>query len=233
MLELKLIPKYPQEIIATDEVGRGPLGGPVVVGAVRLMVEDEMALKNLLRFLRPKGIKDSKKLTSLERLKVLKKLGINDLAFREKHTTILKGIDVSYVTWEMDHEIIDRENILAASLRGMREACAFLSDMKKKHTTVLIDGHMKLRWGNEVSPWNEIPIVKGDSKYLLIGLASIIAKEKRDGFMRDMHELYPQYGFKSHYGYPTQAHREAIKEFGPCLIHRKTFKGVKEFLTRT
>lgn len=230
MLELKLIPQFPQEIIATDEVGRGPLGGPVVVGAVRIRIEDAEALKGLLRFLKPKGIKDSKKLTTENRLKVLKKLGVEDLSFKQKGVLNLKGIEVSYVTWDMDHEIIDKENILAASLRGMKEASEFLSQTKKKETTVLIDGHMKLRWGTKKSPWNEIPLIKGDSKSLLIGLASIIAKEKRDAYMKAMHELYPQYGFNSHFGYPTKEHRSAIKEFGPCPIHRKTFKGVKEYV---
>lgn len=230
MLELKLIPHFPQEIIATDEVGRGPLGGPVVVGAIRLYVENAEALKMLLKFLKPKGIKDSKKLSSDQRLRVLKKLGVQNFPFRQASLLSLKGIKITYITWEMDHEVIDQENILAASLRGMREASLFLSETKKKQTTVLIDGHMKFRWGTKQSPWNEIALVKGDSRSLLIGLASIIAKEKRDAFMRDMHELYPQYGFNSHYGYPTQKHRNAIKEHGPCAIHRKTFKGVKEFV---
>jgi ribonuclease HII len=230
MIELKLIPTFPQEIIATDEVGRGPLSGPVVVGAVRLYIENAEALKALLKFLRPKGIKDSKKLTAEDRMKVLKKLGIENLEFRKKNSLSLKGVEISYTTWEMDHEVIDQENILAASLRGMREASQFLSESKNNNTTVLIDGHMKLRWGNTQSPWNEIPLVKGDSKSLLIGLASIIAKEKRDAFMRDMHELYPQYGFASNAGYPTKEHRSAIETFGPSPIHRKTFKGVKEYV---
>lgn len=230
MIELKLIPTFPQEIIATDEVGRGPLSGPVVVGAVRLYIENADALKALLKFLRPKGIKDSKKLTAEDRVKVLKKLGIENLEFRKKNLLSLKGVEISYTTWEMDHEVIDQENILAASLRGMREASQFLSESKNNNTTVLIDGHMKLRWGNTQSPWNEIPLVKGDSKSLLIGLASIIAKEKRDAFMRDMHELYPQYGFASNAGYPTKEHRSAIETFGPSPIHRKTFKGVKEYV---
>lgn len=230
MLELKLIPDFPQEIIATDEVGRGPLGGPVVIGGVRLYVENADGLKSLLKCLRSKGIKDSKKLSAEERLLVLKKLGIEDTPFREKRLIELKGVTLSYVTWEMNHAIIDEENILAASLRGMREASLHLSEVKRIQTTVLIDGHMKLRWGTKKSPWNEIPLVKGDSKSVLIGLASIIAKEKRDAFMRSMHELYPQYGFNTHFGYPTKDHRRAIQEFGPCDIHRKTFKGVKEYL---
>jgi ribonuclease HII len=230
MVELKLINTFPHEILAVDEVGRGPLGGPVVIGAVRILIENQDSLKALLKFLKPRGIKDSKKLTTEERLKVLKKLGINMLPYREAGLVSLKGIDVQFVTWDMCHETIDCENILAASLRGMKEAALHLSVQKNEHTTVLIDGHMKLRWGNQTSPWNEIPLIKGDSKSLLIGLASIIAKEKRDAFMREMHELYPQYGFATNFGYPTPAHKKAIKVFGPSPIHRKTFSGVKEFI---
>ena len=230
MLELKLIPEFPQEIIATDEVGRGPLSGPVVVGAVRIFIENQDALKTLLKSLRAKGIKDSKKLTEADRQKLLKKLGILDPGFRQKGIIEQKGIEISYITWDMNHEKIDELNILAASLTGMKEASESLSDSKKGRTTVLIDGHQKLRWGSLISPWNEVPVIKGDSKSVLIGLASIIAKEKRDAFMKEMHELYPQYGFNSHFGYPTRAHRLAIQEHGPCAIHRKTFKGVKEYV---
>lgn len=229
MLELKLISDYPQEIIATDEVGRGPLSGPVVVGAVRVFIRGPEELKVLLKFLRAKGVKDSKKLPAQQRPLVLKKLGVGEVSFRQKQTLDVKGIEVTYITWDMCHEIIDQENILAASLRGMKEAAEALSSVKKNQTTLLIDGHLKLRWP-KTSPWKEIPIIKGDSKSLLIGLASIIAKEKRDDHMKEMHELYPQYGFSSHFGYPTAGHRKAIAEFGPSPIHRKTFKGVREFL---
>jgi len=230
MIELKLITDFPQEIIATDEVGRGPLSGPVVIGAVRIMVENQAALKKVLKLLKLAHVADSKKISPKERGVILKNLGVKDHEFRSKKILVLKDVKISYVTWEMDHEIIDQENILAASLRAMKEASQRLSTKKKNQTTVLIDGHMKLRWGTKTSPWNEIPIIKGDSKSLLIGLASLIAKEKRDIFMRSMHELYPQYGFNSHFGYPTKSHREAIQKHGPCPIHRKTFKGVKEFL---
>jgi ribonuclease HII len=230
MIELKLITEYPQEIIATDEVGRGPLSGPVVIGAVRILVENQAALKKVLKLLKLAHVADSKKISPKDRGVILKNLGVKEHDFRIKKVLLLKDVKISYITWEMDHEIIDQENILAASLRAMKEASQFLSTKKKNQTTVLIDGHMKLRWGTKTSPWNEIPIIKGDSKSLLIGLASLIAKEKRDIFMRSMHELYPQYGFNSHFGYPTKSHREAIQKHGPCSIHRKTFKGVKEFL---
>jgi ribonuclease HII len=229
MLELKLITDFPREIIATDEVGRGPLGGPVVVGAVRLVVQDQQSLKKLLNFLKLQGIKDSKKMKTKQRLELLEKLGIGNQDFRRKGLINLKGLELSFITWEMCHQTIDSENILASSLRGMKEAAQCLSQMKKKQTTLLIDGHLKLRWTKE-SPWTEIPVVQGDSKSLLIGLASLIAKEKRDAYMRQMHVLYPEYGFNTHFGYPTAKHRSAIREYGPSPIHRKTFKGVKEFL---
>jgi ribonuclease HII len=230
MLEVKYITQFPVQIIATDEVGRGPLSGPVVVAAIRVLVEDVQSLKVLLKFLRLKGIKDSKKLSRQERKKLLTKLHLVDLGFRQIKAVDLKGIKLSYVTWEMDHAKIDELNILAASLEGMKEAALALSKTKKFPTAVFIDGHQKLRWGMMTSPWNEIPVIKGDSKSVLIGLASIIAKEKRDSFMKEMHDLYPQYGFNSHFGYPTKKHREAIELHGPCAIHRKTFKGVKEFI---
>jgi ribonuclease HII len=194
------------------------------------MVENQAALKKVLKLLKLAHVADSKKISAKDRGVILKNLGVKDHDFRFKEILVLKDVKISYITWEMDHEIIDQENILAASLRAMKEASQRLSTKKKNHTTILIDGHMKLRWGTKTSPWNEIPIIKGDSKSLLIGLASLIAKEKRDIFMRSMHELYPQYGFNSHFGYPTKSHREAIQKHGPCPIHRKTFKGVKEFL---
>lgn len=228
MIELKLIKDFPCQILAVDEVGRGPLSGPVVVGAVRVLIENQESLTTLLKFLKPKGIKDSKKLLATDRARVLKKLKIPFLNFRESALLNFKGIEVSCITWEMCHLTIDKENILAASLRAMKEAGQSLSKEQNYATTILIDGHMKLRWGIGVSsPWTEIPIIKGDSKSLLIGLASIIAKEKRDAFMKDMHELYPHYGFDTNFGYPTAAHRKAIKLHGPCPIHRRTFKGVK------
>jgi ribonuclease HII len=230
-LELKLIDQFPHQIIATDEVGRGPLSGPVVIGAIRVEVEQREALSSLLKFLRSQGITDSKLMTPERRRLVLAKLGVPEsLPFRRPGTLELKGIKVSFVTWEMDHAVIDQENILAASLRGMKEAALFLAEEKFLSTTVLIDGKLKLRWGNLSAPWNEIPLIKGDSRSLLIGLASIIAKEKRDAHMKEMHELYPQYGFAAHFGYPTKAHRLAIQTHGPSPIHRKSFKGVREFV---
>jgi ribonuclease HII len=230
MLELKLISNYPQFIIATDEVGRGPLSGPVVAGAISLEIQSREDLKSLLKALKKVGIQDSKKISQSKRRDILKALGVHELAFREVGEVTIQGIIIRHITWEMDHQVIDEENILSASLRAMKEAALFLSHKKNSSTTVLIDGNKKFRWGIKESPWTEIPIIKGDMKSLLIGLSSILAKEKRDSFMQEMHILYPVYGFNTHAGYPTKDHRKAIELHGPSPIHRQTFKGVKEFI---
>lgn len=229
MIEIKSLTHFPQDIIALDEVGRSPLSGPVVIGAVKLTVTDPEILKSLIRFLKRKGIKDSKLLTTEGRQELLTVLKIPQNPFRQKGEVKIKGLEINYVTWEMDHTVIDSENILSASLRGMKEAALYLAGEDKSQTTLLIDGPFKLRWEGE-SPFREIPIIKGDAKSPLIGLASIIAKEKRDELMREMHLLYPQYGFATNVGYPTREHRQAISVHGPCPIHRKSFNKVKEFL---
>jgi ribonuclease HII len=153
--------------------------GPVVIGAIRILIKDRDHLKYFLKGLKKAEINDSKKISSKKRVQILKSLEIQSLDFRTKGKMIVAETECEYVTWEMSAEIIDDENILWASLRGMKEASLFLSHQKKIKTTVLIDGHKKFKWDNISSPFTEIPIVKGDSKSLLIGLASIIAKEKR------------------------------------------------------
>jgi ribonuclease HII len=90
---------------------------------------------------------------------------------------------------------------------------------------VLIDGNKTIS-----GPWRSKAIVKGDSLVRTIGAASIIAKVTRDRLMIESAQHFPQYGFDKHFGYPTAAHRAAIKKFGPCPIHRRAFRGVREFL---
>ncbi len=230
MIELKLIKNFPQEIIAVDEVGRSPLSGPVVIGALRVLVHDYDSLITLLRSLRKNGVKDSKLLQASDRDELLRKFKIPNLPYREKGAFSWKGLELSYVTWDMSHEVIDTENIFQAAMRGMKEAAICLQSGDRALTTVLIDGHVKLRWQEESSPWNEISIIKGDVKSSLVGLAAIIAKEKRDSFMKEMHILYPHYAFNTNMGYPTKEHRQTIEVHGPCPIHRKTFGKVKEFV---
>lgn len=229
MIELKLNHHYPRQIIACDEVGRGPLGGPVVAGAVSVVVESRAHLKKLLVYLKSIGIDDSKALSEKERYQLLEKLGLTAEVFRVKKKITLKGVEINLVTWDLDHQVIDEENILMASLRAMKEAALDLSEVNEVKPLVLIDGNKTFKWSNE-SAFEEISIIKGDSQSKLIGLASILSKFVRDEFMKEMHRLYPQYGFDRHAGYPTAFHRKAIEVHGPSPIHRKTFKGVKEFI---
>lgn len=230
MVELKHLTKFPQLVIALDEVGRSPLSGPVVIGALKLMLHSEEELKSLGRFLRRKGVKDSKLLNADKRSVLLEELKLSIPEFRQPVKAELRNHPIEYVIWEMDHETIDRENILAASLRGMKEAALLLAGEQKSEALFLIDGQLRLRWEEGTCPWQEVPIVKGDAKSVLIGLAAILAKQKRDSFMQTMHALYPQYNFASNVGYPTPEHRRAIAEHGPCPIHRRSFAKVKEFL---
>lgn len=114
-------------------------------------------------------------------------------------------------------EEIDKLNILWASVEGMHRSLDKLSTPPEH---ILVDG-------NKFKPFKEIPhrtIVKGDSKYLSIAAASILAKTHRDEFMTNLHNDFPTYNWATNKGYPTAEHREAIKNDGPCVHHRKSFR---------
>ncbi len=117
---------------------------------------------------------------------------------------------------------IDRINILQASLLAMSMATLNLTPQPD---CLLIDGPFRIS-----SHLSQKPIAKGDTLSVSIAAASIVAKVTRDRLMETYHEYYPQFEFYKHKGYPTRAHKEAIREFGYCPIHRKTFRGVKECL---
>ncbi len=118
---------------------------------------------------------------------------------------------------------IDEINILQASLQSMAMAVACL---KPRPDCLLIDGIFKID-----SKLPQTPITKGDSRSVSIAAASIIAKVTRDNMMAHYHCRYPEYGFAKHKGYPTKAHKAAIREYGYTPIHRRSFKGVKEYVT--
>ncbi|MEK6193430.1 MAG: ribonuclease HII [Deltaproteobacteria bacterium] len=117
---------------------------------------------------------------------------------------------------------IDEINILQASLLSMAMAVACLSS---RPDCLLIDGTFKID-----SDLPQTPITKGDSLSVSIAAASIIAKVTRDNMMEQYHSRYPQYGFAKHKGYPTKAHKVAIQEYGCTPIHRRSFRGVKEYV---
>ena len=122
----------------------------------------------------------------------------------------------------IDAAEIDRINILQASLLAMSIAT---HNLDPQPDCLLIDGPYRIS-----SQLSQKPIAKGDTLSISIAAASIVAKVTRDRLMERYHEYYPQFDFYKHKGYPTRAHKAAIREFGYCPIHRKTFRGVKEYL---
>lgn len=207
-------------IIGCDEVGRGPIAGPVNACAVRIRKADQKVLQSLVEL----NITDSKKLTDKKRKLILDSLGIDvsKVSLGEVYDKSLGQDLFSFCVTEHTHEEIDEMNILQASLSAMKIASHKLSEPQSK---IMIDG-------NKVFP-AEVEaeaVIKGDSKVVAIGLASIIAKVFRDEKMKYFDKKYPGYNLGKHAGYPTKEHRNAVQEIGPSPIHRKTFKGVKEYI---
>ena len=157
--------------------------------------------------LRIPGISDSKKLTPKKRNYLYEK--IYDLA-------VSVGIGI------VDPFEIDRINILQAALLSMAMA---VENLAPQPDCLLIDGTFLI---SSALPQDAIP--KGDALSVSIAAASIVAKVTRDRLMERYHQDYPQFGFSKHKGYPTKAHKKAIQKFGCCPIHRRSFKGVKEYL---
>ena len=181
-------------VCGIDEVGRGPLAGPVVAGAVILPADCRILYIN-----------DSKKLSEKKREALAEEI-------REKALAWAVGI--------VSREVIDEINILQATYEAMRQAIAQLSPAPD----VLLNDAVTIP-GIYIP---QVPIIKGDAKSQSIAAASIIAKVTRDHMMVEYDELYPGYDFAANKGYGTAAHIAALKEKGPCPIHRRTF--IKNFV---
>lgn len=191
-----------KHIAGVDEVGRGPLAGPVVACAV-IYPSDSGVFD-----LPPSDIKDSKALTPKAREK----------KYWEILSVACIGIGI------VSEREIDTINILQASLLAMRKAIWALS---RTPEVVLIDGNHQI--GGRY-PFEQVPIVGGDKKSITIAAASIVAKVVRDRLMEEYHEKFPEYGFNQHKGYPTPIHLSALKRHGPSPIHRKSFDPVARCL---
>lgn len=178
-------------ICGIDEVGRGPLAGPVVAAAVILPKDEDIYYLN-----------DSKKLTAKKRKELY------DIIMEK---AVAVGIGFA------DEKRIDEINILQANYEAMRMAIGKLSVTPD----ILLNDAVKIP-GVEIS---QESIIKGDAKSVSIAAASIVAKVTRDSFMVDMDKAYPGYGFAENKGYGSAKHIAALKELGPCDIHRKTFIG--------
>ena len=154
-------------------------------------------------------LNDSKKLSSSKREKIYNELMNVD-------SKVISAFAV------IDEVVIDKINILRATHMAMAQAS---SNLSIEPSFVIIDG-MPIK----DFPFNNESIIKGDSKSLSIAAASVIAKVERDRIMLNYSKKYPEYKFEKHKGYGTKLHLEALKEFGPCKIHRKSFAPVKKFL---
>ncbi|MFX3675800.1 MAG: ribonuclease HII [bacterium] len=214
-------------LAGVDEVGRGPLAGPVVA-ACAIMTggstnDREVVLQDILKL----GVTDSKKLSATKRNKIINKLGHQVENLKCDSLLEIASINNCHIhvcICEISPALIDSMNILAASLEAM--ANAFEHYQIKGDGWILVDGNHKLR--KSWSGVEQLPLVKGDSKSVMIGLASIFAKEYRDQLMKKLGAMYPGYGLENHAGYPTPTHKEAIATLGVTPIHRKSFRGVKE-----
>ena len=185
-------------VAGVDEAGRGPLAGPVVAAVVVLKPE---ILADVAKMEKLKDIKDSKKLTAKKREELI------------KAECFEVGVGIC------DHETIDRINILQATFLAMKMA---LGNLKIKPEIILVDGKFPIP---NLSLRQEA-IIDGDAIIFSIAAASIIAKVEHDKIIDKYAEQYPQYGFLNHKGYGTKEHLAALQKYGPCPIHRKTFKPV-------
>jgi ribonuclease HII len=174
-----------------DEVGRGPLAGPVVVACVVMPPEP------LLEY-----VNDSKKVTEKRR--------------EALYDRILSTCIEAQTAW-VDQTVIDEINILEATKRAFHDAFA---KMKTPVTDVLIDALTGLS-----IPARQHALIHGDALSYSIAAASIVAKVERDRYMREQDAVYPMYGFAQNKGYGTKAHMDAIREYGPCPLHRRSFIG--------
>lgn len=191
-------------IAGVDEVGRGPLAGPVVAAAV-VLPEDFDVL----------GIDDSKKLSEKKREELFK--------------VITEGA-VAYGIGMADHEVIDDINILQATKLAMKRALDELSEKLKAAESGTIDYILFDAMKIEDIDIPQESIIKGDAKVLAIAAASIVAKVTRDRMMVEYAKEYPGYAFEKNKGYGTKAHYEGIEAHGMCPIHRRTF--LKKVLER-
>ncbi len=209
-------------VIGVDEAGRGPLAGPVFAGAVALKAEGVAIYDSrFMKLLR--GVNDSKKLSAKKR--------------QEIYEELIKSRFIAWAEGRVGPVVIDRINILEATKLAMKRAVCGLSKKLtevrplesfpedgpllslKQKKFLLLDGNFPLNL--------DIPqksIIRGDQKVFSIAAASIIAKVRRDRLMVKYAKRFPPYGFEKHKGYPTRLHRQMLVKYGPCKIHRESFR---------
>jgi len=215
--ELFLRSQHPDVyLVGVDEAGRGPLAGPVVAAAVILPPDFDLP-----------GLNDSKKLTE---------------AKREVLFPLIQQHALAWAIAEASAAEIDQINILQADFLAMRRALQAIGWLGLRCQSpagetrqqvwssgvsmvgdffVAVDGNLKI---SDVGPAQQLPVIKGDAHVASIAAASILAKVHRDRALVKMDLEYPQYGFAKHKGYPSPTHLEAMRQFGLCPEHRRSFK---------
>ena len=195
--EIELMDKGYSLIAGVDEVGRGPLAGPVVAAACIFDRDVDIV-----------GIDDSKKLSEKK---------------REQFFDEIKDKALAYGIGEASCEVIDEINILEATKLAMKraidEADKMLESKGRDRIQIVIFDAVKI---NDLKK-EQMSIIKGDQTYFSVAAASILAKVTRDNLMKEYDKVYPEYGFASNKGYGTKAHYEGIKKAGITEIHRKSF----------
>ncbi len=193
-------------IIGIDEVGRGPLAGPITFCAVCLLIKFPKSFS--------KGVRDSKKLSPKQREEWDKKIRLAEKAGK-----------LEFVIASISAEIIDKKGLSFAGKFAIKKILKKLGK-KPKEVLVLLDGGLHA----EKEFISQETIIKGDEKIPAISLASILAKVYRDKKMVNFSKKFPQYGFDIHKGYGTKKHIKAIQKYGISSIHRKSFlKGILSF----
>ena len=191
-------------IIGIDEAGRGPIAGPVAVGAFCV---EKKARKKLSEFFPGGRIRDSKKLSPVAREKIFREL------VRQKRSGA-----ISFAVSFGSATEIDRKGITFAIRKALTRSIKILG-VKPCDCSVLLDGGLKAPEKFR----NQRTIIKGDEKEAVIALASIAAKVLRDRMMINFAKKYPDYGFEIHKGYGTKKHYQALKKLGFSQIHRRSF----------
>lgn len=189
-------------VIGIDEVGRGPLAGPVCAGGVFITDERQVI----------KGVRDSKTLS---------------MKCREKLFESIKNISDGWGFGSVSAEIIDKIGIQMAIAEAMRQVVEQIEKrIEAKANVLIIDGASVIG----VKGYRMVKENKGDLLHYSIAAGSIIAKVMRDRLMEEESKQYPEYGFDKHVGYGTAMHLSAIRDIGPCDLHRKSFRPIGELI---
>lgn len=196
-----------RRIVGIDEAGRGPLAGPVAAAAVALPLERNDLSSQL------SGVRDSKTMSPAQ---------------RESVDGAIKALARAWGIGCSTAEEIDRLGIVAATKAAMQRALEQALAKTDFRPDCLFLDYMLWPERRDIP---QVSIVAGDQHSLSIACASVIAKVWRDARMRELDAVYPQYGFARHKGYGTEAHRSALRRFGPCAEHRRSFEPVRNAIT--